>query len=43
VIPPGDYDFLYKAGVVGVFGPGTVVIESANKILNELEKRNKKQ
>ncbi len=39
VIPPGDYDFLYKAGVVGVFGPGTVVIESANKILNELEKR----
>lgn len=43
VIPPGDYDFLYKAGVIGVFGPGTVVIESANKILNELEKRNKKQ
>ncbi|MDI6616781.1 MAG: methylmalonyl-CoA mutase family protein, partial [Syntrophaceae bacterium] len=42
VIPPGDYDYLYKAGVVGVFGPGTVVIESANKILNELEKRNKK-
>ena len=39
VIPPGDYDFLYKAGVVGVFGPGTVIIDSANKILNELEKR----
>ena len=23
VIPPQDYDFLYKAGVVGVYGPGT--------------------
>ena len=21
VIPPGDYDFLYKAGAIGVFGP----------------------
>jgi methylmalonyl-CoA mutase len=38
VIPPGDYDFLYNAGAVGVFGPGTVVTESANKILNALEK-----
>ena len=37
VIPPADYDFLYDAGAVGVFGPGTVVTESANKILNELE------
>ena len=39
VIPPGDYDFLYEAGAVGVFGPGTVVIDAANKVLNELEKR----
>jgi methylmalonyl-CoA mutase len=37
VIPPGDYNFLYDAGAVGIFGPGTVVTESANKILNELE------
>ena len=37
VIPPADYDFLYDKGAVGVFGPGTVVTESANKILNELE------
>ncbi len=37
VIPPGDYDFLYDAGAVGIFGPGTVVTDSANKILNELE------
>ncbi len=37
VIPPGDYAFLQEAGAVGVFGPGTVVTESANKILNALE------
>jgi len=37
VIPPGDYDFLYEAGAVGVFGPGTAITESANKVLNVLE------
>ena len=37
VIPPKDYQFLYDAGVVGIFGPGTSVIESANKVLNTLE------
>jgi len=37
VIPPGDYAFLQESGAVGVFGPGTVVTESANKILNALE------
>jgi methylmalonyl-CoA mutase len=37
VIPPADYDFLYKAGAKGVFGPGTVVADSANKVLNVLE------
>jgi methylmalonyl-CoA mutase len=37
VIPPADYDFLYQAGAVGVFGPGTVVTDSANKVLNALE------
>ena len=39
VIPPGDYDFLYNAGVKGIFGPGTVITESANKTLKALEKR----
>ncbi len=39
VIPPGDYDFLYNAGVAGIFGPGTVITESANKTLNALEKK----
>ena len=38
VIPPADYDFLYQAGASGVFGPGTVVTDSANKVLNVLEK-----
>lgn len=39
VIPPKDYDFLYKAGVVGIFGPGTAVTDSANKVLNAIEQR----
>jgi methylmalonyl-CoA mutase len=36
VIPPQDYDFLYKQGVVGIFGPGTPITEAAIKILNIL-------
>ena len=36
VIPPKDYDFLYEAGVSGVFGPGTVISVAAQKILEEL-------
>ena len=39
VIPPSDYQFLYDAGAVGVFGPGTVITESANAVLNALEQR----
>jgi methylmalonyl-CoA mutase len=38
VIPPADYDVLYQAGVVGVFGPGTPLIRSANQVLDALEK-----
>jgi len=37
VIPPGDYDFLFKAGVKAVFGPGTPIPESADKTLALLE------
>jgi methylmalonyl-CoA mutase len=33
VIPSQDYDFLYELGVVGVFGPGTVIPEAASQIL----------
>ncbi len=36
VIPPKDYDFLYNAGVSGVFGPGTVIADAAKDILNKL-------
>ena len=36
VIPPQDYDYLQEAGAAGVFGPGTVIPEAAEKILEVL-------
>lgn len=36
VIPPQDYDFLYKAGAAAIFGPGTVISDSAIIMLNLL-------
>jgi len=36
VIPPQDYDFLFKSGAVAIFGPGTKIPEAAVKILNIL-------
>ena len=36
VIPAQDYDFLYDAGVVAIFGPGTSVSMAAKKILEVL-------
>ncbi len=36
VIPPNDYGFLLKAGVIGIFGPGTPVSASAKEILEKL-------
>ncbi len=36
VIPPQDYDFLYKAGVAGIFGPGTSVAKAACEIMKIL-------
>jgi len=33
VIPPKDYEFLYKEGVLKVFGPGTVIAKAAQEIL----------
>jgi methylmalonyl-CoA mutase len=35
VIPAQDYAFLQQAGVVGVFGPGTVISVAAQKILKQ--------
>ena len=40
VIPPKDYDFLYKHGVAAVYGPGTRIPTCANGILEILEKKN---
>jgi methylmalonyl-CoA mutase len=39
VIPPGDYEHLYDAGVKAVFGPGTPVPESADRTLTLLEEK----
>ena len=39
VIPPADYDFLYSRGVQGIFGPGTAVTDSADKVLQLLEEK----
>ncbi len=33
VIPPNDYDFLYDHGVLGIFGPGTILSKAASDIL----------
>jgi methylmalonyl-CoA mutase len=39
IVPPKDYSLLSAAGAACVFGPGTPVTESANQVLNALEKR----
>ena len=36
VIPAQDYQFLYDAGAVAIFGPGTVISDSAIKMLDLL-------
>ncbi|GHT28575.1 methylmalonyl-CoA mutase [Bacteroidia bacterium] len=36
VIPAQDYDYLYKAGVAAIFGPGTSVAKAAVQILDIL-------
>ena len=40
VIPKQDYDNLYANGVVAIFGPGTVISEAANEILDTLISNN---
>ena len=39
VIPPQDYDFLYKAGAACIFGPGTRIPEADEEMLNKLNER----
>lgn len=42
VIPPQDYDFLYKAGAAAIFGPGSPIPHCAIKTLEVIqESRNK--
>jgi len=33
VVPAQDYEFLEKAGAKGVFGPGTVIVDAARRVL----------
>jgi methylmalonyl-CoA mutase len=40
VIPQQDYDYLYKSGVLAIFGPGTSVAETGKKILEVLIEAN---
>ena len=39
VIPPQDYQALYDAGAVAIFGPGTVISSAAGVILDRLEEQ----
>jgi len=41
VIPRQDYDFLYAAGVKGIYGPGTPIPASARDVLSQIEKAQK--
>ncbi len=36
VIPPQDYDELYKAGAAGIFGPGTPIPQCAQEVLRAI-------
>jgi methylmalonyl-CoA mutase len=37
VIPAQDYDFLYSAGVKGIYGPGTPIPVSAKDVLEQIK------
>lgn len=43
VIPPQDYDFLFKAGVALVFGPGTRIPQAAIEIIDKAEQSIRKR
>ncbi|MBT8138703.1 MAG: methylmalonyl-CoA mutase [Gammaproteobacteria bacterium] len=38
VIPRQDYDFLYDAGVVGIYGPGTQIPNAAQDVMSHIRK-----
>jgi methylmalonyl-CoA mutase len=37
VVPQQDYEFLYQAGVKGIFGPGTPIPVSAKEVLEQIK------
>ncbi len=39
VIPPQDFDALYKAGASAIFPPGTVIAEAAEDLLHKLSRQ----
>ncbi len=41
VIPKQDYEFLYQAGVKGIFGPGTPIPEAAKSVIEEVTRAQK--
>jgi methylmalonyl-CoA mutase len=43
VIPPQDYDELYKDGAVAIFGPGTVIPQAALRVLDALDAKVRKE
>jgi methylmalonyl-CoA mutase len=38
VVPPQDYEFLYQAGVKGIYGPGTPIPVSAKDVLEQIKR-----
>ena len=38
VVPQQDYEFLYNAGVKGIYGPGTTIPASAKDVLEQIKK-----
>ena len=41
VIPQQDYDFLYKAGVAAIYGPGTHIPKAAAQVLEIVRSKGK--
>ena len=39
IVPVQDHAFLLQAGVGGIFGPGTPVVQSARDVLQQISQR----
>jgi methylmalonyl-CoA mutase len=39
IIPPQDHEDLYTQGVSAIFGPGTPLLEAAQKVIELLERK----